>query len=68
MCHHNPRAAIAVEAPDDAQATAGVTVDFTDVGAKGVPVLDAVVPAEILLVHIEHNDRQERNAAPVPNR
>ena len=27
--HHNPRAAVAVlEAPDDAQATAGVTVDF----------------------------------------
>ena len=28
MCHHNPRAAIAVEAPNNAQATAGVTVDF----------------------------------------
>jgi hypothetical protein len=40
MCHHNPRAAIAVEAPDDAQATAGVTVDFTDVGATGVTVLE----------------------------
>ena len=29
ICHHNPRTAVAVEAPDDAQATAGVTVDFT---------------------------------------
>ena len=53
MCHHNPRAAIAVEAPDDAQATAGVTVDYTDVGATGVTVLElveAVVPAEIPLL------------------
>ena len=51
ICHHNPLAAIAVEAPDDAQATAGVTVDFTDVAATDVTVLlDAVVPAEIPLV------------------
>jgi hypothetical protein len=51
MCPHIPRAAIAMEAPDDAQATADVTVDFTDVGATGVTVLDAVVlPAEIPLV------------------
>ena len=28
ICHHNPRAAVAVEAPDDAPATAGVTVDL----------------------------------------
>jgi hypothetical protein len=50
ICHHNPRTAIAVEAPDDAQATAGVTVDFTAVAATGVTVLGAVVPAEIPLV------------------
>jgi len=50
ICHHNPRTAIVVEAPDDAQATAGVTVDFTAVAATGVTVLDAVVPAEIPLV------------------
>ena len=50
ICHHNPRTAVAVEAPDDAQATAGVTVDFTAVAATGVTVLDAVVPAEIPLV------------------
>ena len=47
ICHHNPRTAIAVEAPDNAHATAGVTVDFTAVAATGVTVLDAVVPAEI---------------------
>ncbi len=39
-----------MEAPDDAQATAGVTVDFTAVAATGVTVLDAVVPADIPLV------------------
>jgi hypothetical protein len=50
ICHHNPRTAVAVEAPDDAQATAGVTVDFTAVAATGITVLDAVVPAEIPLV------------------
>jgi hypothetical protein len=50
ICHHNPRTAVAVEAPDDAQATTGVTVDFTAVAATGVTVLDAVVPAEIPLV------------------
>jgi len=49
--HHNPRTAVAVEVPDDAQATAGVTVDFTDVAATNVTVLlDVVVPAEIPLV------------------
>jgi len=50
ICHHNPRTAIAVEAPDNAQATAGVTVDFTAVAATGVTVLGPVVPAEIPLV------------------
>ena len=50
ICHHNPRTAVTVEAPDDAQATASVTVDFTAVAATGVTVLDAVVPAEIPLV------------------
>jgi hypothetical protein len=50
ICHHNPRTAVVVEASDDAQATAGVTVDFTAVAATGVTVLDAVVPAEIPLV------------------
>ena len=45
ICHHNPRTAVAVEAPVDAQATAGVTVDFTAIAATGVTVLDAVVPA-----------------------
>jgi hypothetical protein len=39
-----------VEAPDDAQATASVTVDFTAIAATGVTVLNAVVPAEIPLV------------------
>ena len=34
-----------MEAPVDAQATAGVTVDFTAVAATGITVLDAVVPA-----------------------
>ena len=43
ICHHNPRAAIAVEAPDDAQATAGVTVDFAD-AATGVTVLPPEIP------------------------
>jgi len=32
ICHHTPRTAVAVEAPADAQATAGVTVDFPAVG------------------------------------
>ncbi len=50
ICHHNPRTAIAVEAPNDAQATAGVMVDFTAVAATGITVLDAVIPAEIPLV------------------
>ena len=51
ICHHNPRTAVAVEVPDDAQATAGVTIDFTEVAATDVTVLlDAVVPAEIPLV------------------
>ena len=50
ICHHNPRIAVAVEAPDDAPATVGVTVDFPDVSATGVTVLDAVPPAEIPLV------------------
>jgi hypothetical protein len=49
ICNHNPRTAIAVEALDNAQATAGVTVDFTAVAATGVTVLDAVVPAKIPL-------------------
>ena len=41
ICHHNPRAAVAVEAPDDAPATAGVTVDFTAaVADTGVTFLD----------------------------
>jgi hypothetical protein len=31
ICHHNPRTAIAVEAPDDAQATAGVTAIAVEV-------------------------------------
>ena len=49
ICHHNPRAAVAVEAPDDAQATAGVTVDFTAaVADTGVTFLEA--PAELPLV------------------
>jgi hypothetical protein len=39
-----------VEAPVDAQAMAGVTVDFTAVAATGVTVFDAVVPADIPLV------------------
>ena len=43
ICHHNPRAAVAVEAPDDAQATAGVTVDFAD-AATGVTVLPPEIP------------------------
>ena len=47
ICHHNPRAAVAVEAPDDAPATAGVTVDFTAaVADAGVTFLDA--PADEL--------------------
>jgi len=50
ICHHNPRAAIAVEAPDDAQATAGVTVDFTEAATDVTVLLDTVVPAEIPLV------------------
>jgi hypothetical protein len=50
ICHHNPRTAVAVEAPDDAQATAGVTVDFTAKAATGVTFLDAVVPAKNTLV------------------
>jgi hypothetical protein len=50
ICHHTPRAAVAVEAPDDAQATAGVTLNFTAIAATGVTVLDAVVPDEIPLV------------------
>jgi hypothetical protein len=50
ICHHNPRIAVAMEAPDDAPATVGVTVDFPDVSATGVTVLDAVPPAEIPLV------------------
>ena len=45
MCHHNPRTAIAVEAPDNAQATAGVTVDST-----GIKLVEAVVPTEIPLL------------------
>jgi hypothetical protein len=49
ICHHNPRAAVAVEAPDDAQAMAGVTVDFTAAMADtGVTFLDD--PAELPLV------------------
>ena len=47
ICHHNPRTAVAVEAPADAQATAGVMVDFTAVAATGISVLNDVVPAEI---------------------
>ena len=50
ICHHNPCAAVAVEAPDDAQATAGVTVDFTGAATDVTVLLDAVVPAEIPLV------------------
>jgi hypothetical protein len=50
ICHHNPRIAVAVEAPDDAPATVGVTVDFPDVATTGVTVLDAVAPAKIPLV------------------
>jgi hypothetical protein len=34
ICHHNPRTTVVVEPPDDAQATAGVTVDFTAIAAK----------------------------------
>ncbi len=49
ICHHDPRAAVAVEAPDDAQATVGVTVDFTAaVADTGVYVINA--PADIPLV------------------
>ena len=47
ICHHST---IAVEAPADAQATAGVMVDLPAVAATGVTALDAVVPAEIPLV------------------
>ena len=50
ICHHNPHTAVAVEAPDNAQATASVTVDFTAVAATGTTVLDAVIPAETPLV------------------
>ena len=50
ICHHNPRAAVAVEAPDDAQATAGVTVDFTEAATDVTAVFDAVIPAKIPLV------------------
>ncbi len=49
ICHHNPRIAVAVEAPDDAPATVGVTVVLPEVSVAGVPVLDAVPPAEIPL-------------------
>ena len=44
ICHHNPRAAVAVEAPDDAPATAGVTVDFTDAPADELPLVGALPP------------------------
>jgi len=48
--HHNPCAAVAVlEAPDDAQATAGVTVDFTEAAIDVTAVFDGVVPAKIPL-------------------
>ena len=43
ICHHNPRTAIAVEAPDNAQATAGVLVDFAD-AVTGVTDLPRVIP------------------------
>ncbi len=39
-----------MEAPDDAPATVGVTVDFPAVAATGVTVLNAVAPAKIPLV------------------
>ena len=49
--HHNPCAAIAVlEARDNTQATAGVTVDFTEAATDVTAVFDAVVPAKIPLV------------------
>jgi hypothetical protein len=51
ICHHTPRTAVAVEAHPDAQATAGVMVDFPAIAATGVTTgvtdLDA---AEIPLV------------------
>ena len=50
ICHQNPCAAVAVEAPDDAEATAGVTVDFTEAATDVTVLLDAVVPAKIPLV------------------
>ena len=50
ICHHNPRTAVAVDAPDNAQAMVGVTVDFSAVAATGITVLSAVVIAEIPLV------------------
>ena len=38
ICHHTPSPAVASEAPDDAQATAGVTVDFAAIAlALGGP-------------------------------
>ena len=43
ICHHHPRAAVAMEAPNDAQATAGVLVDFAD-AVTGVTVLPREIP------------------------
>ena len=55
ICHHNPRAAVAVEAPDDAPATAGVTVDFTAaVADAGVTFLDAPADELPLVAALQH--------------
>jgi hypothetical protein len=48
ICHRNPRAAIAVEAPDDAQATEGVLVDFAD-AVTGVTFLPPEIPLVVAL-------------------